>query len=591
MHPVDEKLGWRPFCRPPSRVPPYLWAEQHLTIDRTSPFPGRFRADTAPWMNEFLDEWMDNGIRVMVMVCSAQSGKTQGIMVGACWSIAEDPGPMMWVLAAHDEAKTFARVRLMPTFQACDPVNRMIPADRSGATQTEIDFPRAPFIINGANSPSKLQSKPVRWLILDEVRNYPPGALQMVRKRTTAFWNSRIIIISTADTTGDEVDEAFRSGDRREYQWPCPHCGHRQPYRWKQMRWDDTDKTRPGGNWDFEAVLNTVRYECEECQKPIHDNQRQRRELANAGRWVKTNPHAPGHVVSFHFNAMLPWWIRWTTLVEEFLRAKVAFDSGSTELLKSFINERLGEPWEEHAQYAANIAPSNYGRGDQWAEEHIRFLTVDVQKDHFWFVVRAWSQAGESRLVNEGRLSVWDDIREEQLRHGVGDRETIIDSGFEATTVYDHCCRWGWTAMKGEDRGEYPHHIEEGIRLLRPFSGILAGDPGIGTSEAGMRVCPLILWSNPTVKDVLHRLRGGKGKRWEVPSDASDDYHAHMRGEAKVETRDTAGRQVWVWRVIGKRPNHMWDCECMQVVAAMMSELLPATLGEPKSETSEHHSK
>jgi hypothetical protein len=76
-------------------------------------------------------------------------------------------------------------------------------------------FSAMPFYFVGAGSPSKLQSKPIRWLFLDEVRNYPPGALDTVLKRTRAVWNSRRLIISTPDRKDDAVYRAYLAGDQR----------------------------------------------------------------------------------------------------------------------------------------------------------------------------------------------------------------------------------------------------------------------------------------------------------------------------------------------------------------------------------------
>ena len=93
-------------------------------------------------------------------MCSAQSGKTQMVITLAAWCIAQDPGPAMWVMAAQDEAKTFARTRLMPTLENCEAVAELFPSDRHAKTTLEINFASMPLVINGANSQSKLQSKP-----------------------------------------------------------------------------------------------------------------------------------------------------------------------------------------------------------------------------------------------------------------------------------------------------------------------------------------------------------------------------------------------------------------------------------------------
>ena len=30
----------------------------------------------------------------------------------------------------------------------------------------------------------------------------------------------------------------------------------------------------------------------------------------------------------------------------------------------------------------------------------------------------------------------------------------------------------------------------------------------------------------------------------------------------------------WMWKQIGNRPNHLWDCEAMQIVAAVMLKII-----------------
>ena len=47
-----------------------------------------------------------------------------------------------------------------------------------------------------------------------------------------------------------------------------------------------------------------------------------------------------------------------------------------------------------------------------------------------------------------------------------------------------------------------------------------------------------------------------------------------MFSERRKERADKAGQPVYEWHRVGKRANHIWDCECMQVTAAMMARCL-----------------
>lgn len=512
-------------------------------------------------------------------MCSAQSSKTQTVMLMVAWAIAESPGPGMWVMAAGDEAKTFSRIRLMPMLEQCKPVAKLFPENRHHKSTLEINFASMPLILNGANSESKLQSKPCRYLWLDEVRNYPPGAYDMVLKRTRAYWNAKTVTLSTPDLADDEVSRAYESGDMRQYHVACPHCASGQPLVWKQMRWDRNDITCPGGEWDYQKVAETVRYECISCKGAILDKMDVRKALARSGIWVKTNTKNPSNSVSFTWNAILPPWVRWASLVEEFLRAKAAFKMGAIEPLKTFINESLGEPWSEQYFFVGDTEPQLFEVNSEWPEEAYRFLTIDVQAEGVcWWVARAWSKKGHSRRIGWGRAVSFDDLRVLQQDLKIQDNRVLIDSGFETKRVYQVCCRYGWIALKGEE-AEYFAHIQrrgnQTITIRRSYAAPVRGDPEIGTSEGGRRYAQLIRWSNPTIKDRLRRIRDGDG--WMVPNIESaleSDYKRQMSSEYKkqVISKET-GRRKWIWYCPSGN-NHAFDCECMQVLAATLVDVL-----------------
>ena len=50
-----------------------------------------------------------------------------------------------------------------------------------------------------------------------------------------------------------------------------------------------------------------------------------------------------------------------------------------------------------------------------------------------------------------------------------------------------------------------------------------------------------------------------------------------MFSERRRERHDKAGQTVYEWHRVGKRDNHLWDCEGMQVAAAMMAKCLAET--------------
>ena len=372
--------------------------------------PGRWRSDSSPWVRAVMEDFANNAIRDIVVQCAAQSSKTQTVMNCACWAISEDPGPAMWVTATKDELKDFVRDRLTPTFQGCRPVQ-----SRMGEpTLTGFSFDGMSLYTAWAGSKARLQSKPIRWLFCDEVRNYPPGRLEMVLKRTRAFWNSRRFLISTPGTKGDAMDTAFRAGDQRHWHFDCPSCGHSQALKFDRLKWDTNELTKPEGKWRFDALADTIRYECVNCAHPIKDTPVERRWIENHGRFVAQNPNAPRSQVSYTWNALLPHWVEWRSIVQEFLAAMDAMRiDADIEPMFTFVTETLGEPWETERWGVANDErilerKGDYDFNDPWPLEEIRFLAADRQQkggEHYFWVCRAFGKGGVSRLIAYGRCN------------------------------------------------------------------------------------------------------------------------------------------------------------------------------------------
>ena len=73
-----------------------------------------------------------------------------------------------------------------------------------------------------------------------------------------------------------------------------------------------------------------------------------------------------------------------------------------------------------------------------------------------------------------------------------------------------------------------------------------------------------------------------------MPDDIDDDYLAQMESEIRVKDNGK-----WRWKQVGDRPNHYWDCEAMQVVAAAMLKIVGREFGAadgPKDEHAEEES-
>ena len=185
----------------------------------------------------------------------------------------------------------------------------------------------------GANSASSLASRPIRIVFMDEVDRFPALAgsegdpVALTKKRTTTFWNRKIIMTSTPTVKGaSRIEQAFSESDQRKYYVPCPECGEFQILYWANIKWnqDEVGKHLP----------ETARYVCEFCNHEIKEADKSR--LLLGGEWRATDES--NGVAGFWINELYSPWVSWSDMVTTFIEAKKY-----PETLKVFTNTALAE--------------------------------------------------------------------------------------------------------------------------------------------------------------------------------------------------------------------------------------------------------
>ncbi len=579
MHLVE--MVARDAWRPADTREPWEWAEEYVRLDPTSPYQGFWKSDISPWVKPLMQCFVNNEVQDISVMCSAQSAKTQTMICLLMWALSEEPAPTMWVTSTAEEASFFMKTRLIPTIKTCPPVNKTLINDRNAINKMEVAFQGASLICVGSSSPSRLQSKPVRWLFLDEVRNYPEGALEMVLKRTRAYWNARRCIVSTPDMYNDATHRAYIQGDQQVWHHRCRECDTLYPMSWEHIKWDVNEITKNENGYNFDELTKTIRFECK-CGEKYLDIPQDRRHFVNNGSYVSLNPNAPQNRKSFHWNALLPPWVKWRDLVEEFLIAKQSTLNGDVSPLKDFINESLGEPWEDRLGDFEDYAVlkerlCDYNLDDEWDQEYTRFLSADKQAKggiHYWYCIRAFAENGaESRLIQYGKADSDEELLAIAEQYKVPIENCIIDSGYDTQSVYKFCQTNGWKPMKGTSVANYRHRNAKTGKIATQLWTWTKAEVGMGTKEQGLyKQIRLFLWSNDGTKDTLAELMQGMIGKWTLPKDICTEYYRQVTAEKRMQITDVKGRTKYEWVPV-RKDNHLFDCELMILVASLASKI------------------
>lgn len=580
-HPLIE--GLRSGLTPPREEPIPQWAEREVYLPH-SQYGTRYVADAVPAHAGVFEAFQDSEVREIAVVGPTGWGKTSVFEVCHCYIVSEDPGETLHVGQTDVMAKQWVKSRMRKVWESSPCSAQFIPnggADKRDKYGTmEVIFRHMNWWCAPANE-TALQEKSVRYFLGDEPWNWGAtggggGLIGYGLKRHHDRWNRKALLQSQAGVEESEWHEFSKLGKWHDYHHRCPKCRAYQPFRWDMFQYD----TIRDGNeeLDWPAIYESVRLKCQHCAAEFRDTVQNRRRWAQGEYRWNGNRHVEGRV-TFNPSFLTAWGIAWTKVVEEWLLAQEAKRIGNLEPLQQVINQRFAQFWEEPSDVPVlNLKGDPYRKqtyhdGQAWEGEDFRFLAVDVQKGHFWVVVRAWKLGGESRLLWEGRVETWENIRHLQERFRVENRCVFVDARYDKDAVAKECITKRakqedapWNMLMGEDSQGYMVKLGK-RRYLRTYSNYVSGRTADGVPYQ------IIKFSNLLCKNKLAALMDGDG--WGVPVDVSRHYKAQIQSEKKVEVKP--GK--WRWEPVKKSHsnNHLWDCEVMGITAACIFGVLDAT--------------
>ena len=592
--------------RPPPRLTVSQWADRHRILPDDESEAGPWRTSRTPYLREPMDALTpDDPTRVVVLMKGSQTGGTEALCLNtAGYWIHHAPGRILMVRPDEDDARDFSAQRLQPMLDLTPELQQRV-ADGKTDNKLLKDFPGGSLKITGARAPAGLRSKPVPYVIGDEIDNWPQSAgaegdpLYLAMKRQTNYPDRKTALVSTPlDDESSRVLLWWLRGDRCTYWLPCPDCEDLFVLEWALfvIPEDENGTKQP----------DDVFLACPHCGVEIRNEQKAT--MLPAGQWrpldtltgderaaalrtvglsdadgvdvrVDTTPRDRS-VRSFHLSSLYSpvGWLSWSGIAHEFLNA-----AGDPTKLRGVVNTALGQVWRRSDGKTIS-APALYERREVFDERvprSVAFITagVDVQGDRLEVEIVGWSSGFESWSLDyllipgdpTGR-DVWRDLDAVLLRTyplaGGGDlriEAACIDSGFEAHRVYEFCRpRWKrriW-AIKGASEGDkvegeiWPHRWGQSKRK----TSAAVKFKRIGTKRAKRHIYERLEIETP-----------GPGF-CHVPDDRGLWWYHQLTAE-RFAVKYHRGRAFRVWSVDMEGPsrgrNEALDCRVYAYAAAI----------------------
>ena len=558
------------------------WLQRNVKSIPYSPVSGPFRVVGSPWLAEPLRAAVDPECQLAMMMAPPQSGKSLWLELLTCYFVAVQPAPVLALQDTDSNARDWMVTRLQKLWHECSPVTDRLSSGNFDRNDV-VMFNRSTFWCLGAHNIKNLQRRTIKYIIGDECWNWPDGNMREADARTLFYkWMGKRIYASQGGYDGDEFSEKFKTTDMREWTFECPECKTRQAFKYENIVYPDDARTDEG--WDYEKIRTGTTLQCEGCKVRFEDTDAVRFELNLSGKYVPTNGNAKKTNIGFHYNALCCR--AWGDIAEDCCRAKHAHDHlGNDEPRRIFKQKQLAWWWSDEPEaIVGELKGEDYKLREPWEQTAyldpdtrqigskeqypnglpLLIMTVDVQRNGYYVVIRSWSQTGRSRLYHWTFVGTDAELVKLQQQHGIHSAFVGIDCGDQWEMVISLCIQHKWIALRGTHVTDFTHSVlvnNKATQIRRSYSA---------TEMVNHRggVARVIKFGNLPMKDMLYRLR--RNKLHQHSAEAGQEYEEQMHSEYR--TKNKQNKPQWV--PLSRRANHIWDCEVMQLVFAQVLRLV-----------------
>lgn len=545
---------------PPEQITVSEWAGKYRMLDsKSSAIPGPWNNDITPYLTGVMDEFNNYETSKIIFVKPTQVGGTEALQNMIGYIVMQDPAPTMIVYPTETLAKSISENRLQPMLRATPELARRFDEN---SQLLELQFDGMYLTLAGSNSPSGLASKPIRFVLMDEVDKYPGTSgkeadpIKLATERTKTFHDKKIYITSTPTLKTGHIWKEKESADiEKHYFVPCPHCGEYIELKFSNIRFPDEEGMTYADRAEFATYI------CQECGCAITDADKNN--MIRHGEW-RIVRHNTQYVrsVAFWINTLYSPFVRWADIVKEFLTTK-----DDPDLFQNFVNSWLAEPWEDtklktsaelvlerQTELPEYVVPS-------WA----KILTggVDVQETSLYWSIRAWGDYLTSQNIAHGQVLSFNDIDNIMNAEYLNENGEpmivnlcLVDSGDQTDIVYDFCATHSDYALpvKGSSHAQLSNY-----KLSK-----------INRTDSRAMGTTLVLVDSGAYKDMIAgRMQRDNGRgSWMVYSGCDMEYAKQVTAEYKVNVKHgNTVKKVWQLKT-SHADNHYLDTEVYNAAAA-----------------------
>jgi len=437
------------------RIDVAVWAEEEFVLESESAVGGgRFNLRYTPHLRLPLQVLGQHHTSNVTLWFGSQLGKTTVGMIYLNYFVDRIGGVAMFFLPTDVLVPFTATDRILPS------LNRTVNKASILQAQTQrklrdntknIRFIGGTIRILGANTASNRKSTPGKLIIMDEISEFQQSHVEEIEERAKTFelYGGKILKTSTSLYKNDPIVRSYKFAEcQMEYVVKCQKCGKTHiddffanvvyPSREDVIIEDDLNEEDADVFYRLTAS-RSARYRCPHCNDLWDDDDFN--DAIDKGDWKpnRGNPKTAGSI-AFRASSMISKFVTIGKMVSKWLEVV-----GNEVTEEKFFNgwlSRIYEPIQKGTESKELEKMVSEMPRYKVPESTVSLvMSIDVQKDHFWFLVRAVTSDMTRYDIDYGRIETWHEL--ENLLFRTYDDHFVevvaIDSGYNSQTVYDFC--------------------------------------------------------------------------------------------------------------------------------------------------------
>lgn len=592
------------FKPPPMTL--HEWAEEHYYLSpESSSVAGAW--ETIPYQKGIMNCISNDDIRKVTWMKSARTGYTKVIVAAMGYFAEHKKRSQVIYQPTDDDRDAFVKDEIEPMLRDVPSVQQIFPwfdKKHKNNTLEKKTFLGSLLHMLGGKSPRNFRRITVDVVYYDELAGFDHDiggegsatSLGDTRLTTSSFPKSiRGSTPKTKDTC--QIEQSLYEADIvLRFYLSCPHCSERDYLKWGGKE-DDF-----GIKW-VDDNPETAHYVCPHCRNSF--GYEMLADLLEAGRWQSEDGtwldehdmfrSADGRVieypahVGFHLWAAYSIFMSWADLVAEYLKAVTASKRGELGKLKTFINTRLGEVWEDNE--GVKIEPVElYNRREYYPTNNQKIvmpnevvcLTVggDTQDDRLEWEVVGWGSGEESWSIDYQVL--YGNISQPEIWRVLGEmlQKTYVREDGTEMSVNLVC----WDSGGHYTDEVYAMSKKMGRRWFIPTKGAnQAGRPIVDfPRKRNKKGVYLTLIGGDNAKEVIYQrlsvvpVRQGAPApgacHWPINDEThGESYFQQLMAEKKV-LKFVRGQRVYAYECPKGKRNEVLDCRVGALAALRIAK-------------------